>query len=381
LSEENDLERTEPASQHRREEARREGDVPRSKEVDTCLLLLSAAVGLWLLGGALARDLSLFLAAGLTFDRVHAFEPEILLNRLAADLGGVLLAFAPLAVLLVVVALVSPLLIGGWIFSTKQIKPDLSRLSPFRGLGNMLSVHAAAELAKAMGKAVIAGMVALMVVWHQKEALLTLSLEPLNLGSAHVGELLLKGFMATTGALCVIALVDVPFQLWHYARKLRMTREEMRQESKEMEGDPQIKARIRAQQREVARRRMMSEVPTADVVVTNPQHFAVALRYADGELGAPRVVAKGIDEVAKRIREVATEHNVPLLEAPPLARALYRHADLGDEIPEALYSAVAEVLAYVFQLRAYRQRGGAYPVAPTSLPIPPQLDPQSGARP
>jgi flagellar biosynthetic protein FlhB len=377
MAEQNDFEKTEPASQRRQEDAREEGDVPRSREVENCLILLAAASGLWFLGEILVRDLSRFLASGLTFDRTHAFQPEVLLNEIAVRLGGVLFAFAPLALLLVGAALVAPLLIGGWLFNTKSIKLDIARLSPLRGLGNMLSVRAGMELAKAVGKALLVGMVALITVWHQRDATLALGLEPLRVSTAHLGELLLTGFTATTAALVVIALADAPFQLWHYARKLRMTREEMRQETKEMEGDPQLKAKIRAQQREVARRRMMSEVPKADVIVTNPSHFAVALKYADGQMSAPQVVAKGVDKVALRIREIATENDVPLLEAPPLARALYRHTDIGDEIPEALYTAVAEVLAYVFQLRAHRHSGGTHPVAPKSLLVPPHLDPHN----
>jgi flagellar biosynthesis protein FlhB len=376
MAEQNDFEKTEPASQRRLEDAREEGDVPRSREVETCLILLAAAGGLWFLGETLLGDLNRLLASGLTFDRTHAFESAVLLNQIAADIGGVLFAFAPLALLLVGAALVAPLLIGGWLFNTKSIKLDISRLSPLRGLRNMLSVRAGMELTKAVGKALLVGMIAVIVVWHQKEAALTLASEPLRVSAAHLGELLLRGFAATTAALSVIALADAPFQLWQYARKLRMTREEMRQETKETEGNPQLKARIRAQQREVARRRMMSEVPKADVVVTNPTHFAVALKYADGEMSAPKVVAKGVDQVAARIREIATENNVPLLAAPPLARALYRHTDIGDEIPEALYTAVAEVLAYVFQLRAYRRSGGTNPLAPNSLMVPPHLDPQ-----
>jgi flagellar biosynthesis protein FlhB len=191
--------------------------------------------------------------------------------------------------------------------------------------------------------------------------------------------LLLTAFISIVSSLVVIALMDAPYQMWHYANKLKMTREEVRQEAKESDGDPHVKAKIRQLQREMAKRRMMSEVPTADVVVTNPTHYAVALKYTDGKMRAPTVVAKGADEVAAKIRELAAEHNVPLLEAPPLARALYSHAELGDEIPEGLYTAVAEVLAYVFQLRAYKTNGGSCPEIPADLEVPPQLDPLNPA--
>jgi flagellar biosynthetic protein FlhB len=247
-------------------------------------------------------------------------------------------------------------------------------------LGNILSARSGLELGKAIGKAAIVATVALIVIWHQKEAVLALGLEPFKVSIAHLGDLLWTSFLVISGALLLIALVDAPYQVWHHANKLRMTRDQLRRETRESEGDPHIKARIRAQQREMARRRMISEIPNADVVVTNPMHYAVALRYGDGATGAPRVVAKGADEVASRIREIATENGVPLLEAPPLARALYRHTDLGDEIPEALYTAVAEVLAYVFQLRMFRQRGGVRPVAPSRLAVPPHLDPLNDPR-
>jgi flagellar biosynthetic protein FlhB len=243
----------------------------------------------------------------------------------------------------------------------------------------MFSTNSLVELGKAIGKTILVGVVAWFVVLAEMDDVLGLSAEPLESGIAHLGQILLFSFILIVGGLVLIAAIDVPYQLWHYANKLKMTREELRQESKESDGNPEIKAKIRQQQREMARRRMMSEIPSADVVVTNPTHYAVALKYSDGKMRAPKVVAKGTDVLAAKIREIATENNVPLLEAPPLARALYKHTELGDEIPEALYTAVAEVLAYVFQLRAYRTRGGARPNAPTELDVPPQLDPHNPA--
>ena len=192
-----------------------------------------------------------------------------------------------------------------------------------------------------------------------------------------MGHLLGMSLLAIVGSMILIVAIDVPFQLWDHGRGLRMTREELRQEAKETEGNPQIKARIRSLQREAARRRMMSEIPKADVVVTNPAHYAVALRYQGDAMRAPRVVAKGAHLLAARIRELAAEHRVPILEAPPLARALYHHTDLDDEIPETLYTAVAEVLAYVFQLRRYREYGGTMPQPPGEVAIPEGLDPQA----
>lgn len=379
MAEDSDLERTEPASPRRLEQAREEGDVPRSRELATCTILLASGLGIWALGDNLIHHLNHMLASGLALDRSRVFDPNMLMSQLGAGATEVLIAFAPLAALLLLVALASPLLIGGWMMSAKSLQPNFGRLNPLSGLGNMFSARAGVELVKAIGKAVLVGSVSWMVISRQTDTMLALAVEPLQDGGAHLGQLLLSSFIAIVSVLAVIALIDAPYQMWHYANKLKMTREELRQEAKESDGDPQVKARIRQMQREMAKRRMMADVPTADVVVTNPTHFAVALKYTEGKMGAPKVVAKGADEVAAKIREIAAENKVPLLEAPPLARALYKHAELGDQIPEALYTAVAEVLAYVFQLRAYNRHGGTRPQEPDRLDVPAQLDPFNAA--
>lgn len=375
MAEDSDLERTEPASQQRLEKAREQGDVPRSRELATCTVLLATGAGLYMSGNNLLRQLNATLSSGLTFDRGQAFDFDLLISRLGAHLFDLMLAFAPLAGLLMLVALASPLLIGGWLFSSKALVPDFGRLSLFKGLGKLVSVNALVELGKAVAKAVLVGTVSYLVMSHQIDTLLGLVIEPARAGSMHLSNLMFSSFMAIVMSLVLIAAVDAPYQMWSYAKKMMMTRQEVRQEAKESDGNPEIKAKIRAQQREMARRRMMTEIPTADVVVTNPTHYAVALKYSDGKMGAPKVVAKGADEIAMKIRELAVANNVPLLEAPPLARALFRHAELGDEIPESLYTAVAEVLAYVFQLRAYHIHGGTRPEKPIDLPVPPLLDP------
>lgn len=380
MAEDSDLEKSEPASPRRLEQAREEGDVPRSRELATCTVLLAAGLGLWFSGEGLIRRLNHMLTSGLSFEREQAFDFNLLLMRVVPGLADVLIGLAPLAAILVLVALGSPMLIGGWLFTSKSLQPNFSRMNPMKGIGNMFSVRALVELIKAIGKTLLVGSIAWMVVSSQIDEMLTLATEPLASGSAHLGTLLLTGFMSVVAGLVIIAMIDAPYQMWQYANKLKMTREELRQESKESDGDPQVKARIRQVQREMAKRRMMAEVPTADVVVTNPTHYAVALKYTEGKMRAPTVVAKGADEVAARIREIAAEHKVALLEAPPLARALYRHTELGDEIPAALYTAVAEVLAYVFQLRAYGKNGGLRPSAPERLDVPPELDPQNAAR-
>lgn len=379
MAEGSDQEKTESASPRRLEQAREEGDIPRSRELVTCAVLLAAGAGFWITGDGLVLEINRLLTAGMSFDRNEIFDFNLLLVRLGVDLVKVLIAFAPLAALLFIVALASPMLIGGLLFSGKALMPNFGRLNPLKGIGNMFSARSGVELIKAILKTVLVGVVAWMVVIADIESMLALGVQPVKSGSAQLVSLLLSGFMAIVCSLVVIALIDAPYQLWSYANKLKMTREELRQESKESDGDPHVKGRIRQMQREMAKRRMMSEVPTADVVVTNPTHYAVALKYADGKMRAPKVVAKGADAVAAKIRELAKENNVPLLEAPPLARALYTHTELGDEIPEGLYTAVAEVLAYVFQLRTYAKHGGLRPAIPDQLEVPADLDPLNPA--
>jgi len=377
MAEESDLEKTEPASSKRLEQAREEGDVPRSRELSTCAILFAAGGAFWAMGGNMVSQLQQNLVAGLSFEREAAFDFNLLITQIASHLLSVVITFAPIAGVLVIVALGSPVLIGGWLFSAKALEPNFGRLNPISGLGNMISVRALVELLKAVVKTILVGIVAWIVISHQKEAIFGLALEDLSNSIPHVGRMLLMCFIYIVGALVAIAAIDAPYQMWQYANKLKMTRQELIQESKEANGNPQIKAKIRQQQREMARRRMMAQVPTADVVVTNPTHFAVALKYNEGGNRAPTVVAKGADEVAAKIRELAKENNVPMLEAPPLARALYKHTDLGDEIPEALYGAVAEVLAYVYQLRTFRSNGGIRPEVPRELPVPKELDPNN----
>lgn len=381
MAEDSDLEKTESASPRRLEKAREEGDVPRSRELATCTILLAAGGGAWVLGDSVMRQLGKMLSSSMAFDRAHAFDMHLLMTRSANQIGDVVVGFAPLFVLLLLVALCSPLLIGGWLFSTKALQPNFGKLNPMSGLSNIISVRSLVELGKAIAKAVLIGTVSWLVISKQLDAMLALGVEPVKDGAAHLGSLLLVGFMSIVSVLVVIACIDAPYQMWHYAHKLKMTREEVRQEAKESDGNPEIKAKIRAQQREMARRRMMTQVPTADVVVTNPTRYAVAIKYEDGRMRAPKVVAKGRGELAAKIRELAGEHHVPLLEAPPLARALYQHTELEQEIPEGLYIAVAEVLAYVFQLRAFRQHGGFRPEVPTDIAVPPHLDPNNAPAP
>jgi flagellar biosynthetic protein FlhB len=381
VNEESDLEKTEPASPRKLEKSREEGQVPRSPELSTFATLIAAGAAMWLMGGHITGQLAGLIKDGMKVPRTVGFDTGLLSERLLEQSMQALLALAPFLVLMLLVALAAPLLLSGWLFTWNALTPKFSRLNPVSGLGRMFSMHSLVELSKALLKAGLIGGAGVWAIWHHKEAVLSLIAAPVAAGIGHMGELVVMSFLAVAGTMVLIATVDVPYKLWDHHRKLKMTKEEARQEAKETEGNPQVKGRIRAQQREIARRRMMAEIPKADVIVTNPTHYSVALKYEDGKMGAPRVVAKGAHLLALRIREIAEEHNVPLLEAPPLARALYAHTELGDEIPHALYNAVAEVLAYVYQLRRYREygpnavAGRKAPVPPVTLAVPADMDP------
>jgi len=338
---------------------------------------MTAGAGLLFLGGPLMHALLQIVRSGLTLDRGTAFDTSQLGMRLLEGSAGALIGLAPWFLLVAVAAIAASMVISGWLFTFDALQPNFSRLNPMTGLGRIFSLHGLIELGKAILKAVLVGGVAAWVVWSERAEIIALGNEALESGLTHLAQMLGYTFLAVAGALLLVVVVDVPFQMWDHARQLRMTKEEVRKEAKETEGDPQIKARIRSLQREAARRRMMAEVPKADVVVTNPDHYAVALRYLEGRSGAPRVVAKGSMLVAERIMEIARTTNVPVLRAPPLARALFVHAELGQEIPASLYNAVAEVLAWVYQLRRFRTTGGEAPREP-SVRVPAGMDPGEG---
>lgn len=375
MAEDSDLEKTEQATPKRIEKAREDGDVPRSKELATVSVLLTMLVGIWASGAQLTQALKTNMAAGLSLPRNLVFEPGLLIVNISQNLGELLWAFLPLAGLVVFIAIASPVLLGGWNVSSKALIPKFNKLNPLSGIKNLVSKNAAMEFFKAVVKATLVGSVAFFVVAAEIDDVLMLPLLPVNEALTSTAYLILITMIAITGSLVLIAAVDVPYQLWSYANKLKMTKQDVRQESKETEGNPEIKARIRQQQREMARRRMMAEIPNADVVVTNPTHYAVAIQYKNDSMRAPVVVAKGADAIALKIREIAAEHKVSVLESPKLARALYAHTDLGDAIPEALYAAVAEVLAYVYQMRIFKKEGGLQPRQPDVLEVPDELDP------
>ncbi|HEY8538103.1 MAG TPA: flagellar biosynthesis protein FlhB [Steroidobacteraceae bacterium] len=357
-------ERTEQATPKRREEARRRGQIPRSRELSTAAVVMTGGCALYALGGQLGAGLHGMMTKGLLVSREQALDDARMVPAFATAALDTLLACAPLFGLIVVAALIAPLALGGWNFSTQALQPQFSRMNPIAGLKRMFAPRSLVELGKGFAKFGVVALLAVLVLWNEASELLALGRESALGAIVHAARLTGQGLIVVSAGLLIIAAVDVPYQLWQYAKQLKMTREEIRQELKETEGSPEVKSRIRQVQQQLARQRMMQQVPKADVVVTNPTHFAVALRYDERRMRAPIVVAKGVDAIAARIREVATEHGVPLFEAPPLARVLYRNVDIGDEIPANLYVAVAQVLTYVYQLKAAAKAGMAPPEKP-----------------
>ncbi len=379
MAEDSDLEKTEPPSPRRLEQAREEGQVPQSRELSTFFVTMTGVATLWLMGSWMADRMFSLVRGAFDFDRNLAFDHVLMLEALRGHLGAAMLTLMPLFLALLVAAVAGPVVLGGLVLAPKALGPNFGRMNPLQGLGRMFSVHGLAEMVKAILKSLLVGGVGALVLWQNKDHLFNLMVEPLEVGMADFSDTVAFAALLIVSSLGLLALIDVPFQLWQYNKKLRMSKEEVKREGKEQEGDPQIKARIRAMQREMARRRMMTEVPKADVVVTNPTHFSVALKYQADKMGAPVVVAKGRGETALKIREIARQHDVPLLEAPPLARALYKHCEIEQGIPAALYTAVAEVMAYVYQLDAWTKNGGLPPQAPTRLPVPAGMDPGTSA--
>lgn len=377
LAEDSDLEKTESPSSRRIEQAREEGQVPQSRELMAFLVMASAVAGLWTLSSWFSHRASSIMRHGLSFGRDAGFDTTAMTNVFYDLSVAALTLAAPIFLLTIAAALLTPFLLGGMVFSPKALALNFGRMDPIAGIKRMFSMHSVGELVKAILKALLIGGIIWWIVRHEQDHLFALISQPLDSALNNFARMLLFAAAGLVGGLAIIAAIDVPFQLWQYYAKLRMTKEEVRQEYKEMEGDPQLKARIRSQQREMARNRMMAEVPKADVVVTNPTHFSVALKYDSANMGAPQVVAKGMNLVAAKIRELAEEHSVPVVEAPPLARALYRHAEIGDQIPSALYTAVAEVMAYVYQLQQFIGSGGKMlpPALPAAIAVPEGMDP------
>jgi len=367
-------EKTEEPSSKRLEEARKQGQVPRSTDLNTAAVLLLAGGGLRMMGGHMGVQLHDLMRSGLSISREDALDESHAMAIMANEVLHAMLACAPILGLTLVAALAAPLAIGGWNMSFEALAPKFDKLNPIEGLQRMISPRSLVELTKALLKFLFIATASVILLHKHTSELMGLASEPVDQAMVHAANLAGYCFLVLAGTLGAIAAVDVPYQLWQHKQKLMMSRQELKEEHKESEGSPEMKGRIRRVQVEMARRRMMHEVPKADVIVTNPTHFAVALRYDDKRMRAPLVVAKGADEIAAKIREIATENNVPIFEAPPLARALHRNVEIGGEIPSNLYVAVAQVLTYIYQVKSARRYGAVMPQRPA---IDPGLDPDS----
>ena len=344
-------ERTEQPTERRLQEARKKGQVPRSRELNTMLSLILASIALLVLGGGISRNIMQISVEGFSISRELAFDANQLPFQFMYMASQTLLALSPFMAVMLVAALAGPLMMGGWSFSLETISFKLEKLNPIKGLARIFSLKGLVELVKALAKFVLLIGAAILVFFTIDQQLLSLtSMSPKAAGIEAVSVLVQVLLILSATTILIVAL-DVPFELWNHQKQLRMTKQEIKDEMKETDGNPQVKQRIRTMQRQLAESRMMEDVKTADVVITNPTHYAVALQYLDRPGSAPRLVAKGKDLTALRIRAIATEHDIPLFEAPPLARALYRSTEIGHEIPHVLYMAVARVLAYVFQLK------------------------------
>ncbi|MGY3911079.1 flagellar biosynthesis protein FlhB [Aeromonas piscicola] len=370
-----DQERTEQPTGKRLQQAREKGQIARSKELGTASVLLAAVFGLLMIKESLAGAMVKILTIGFTLDRDQAFDPNAMGAMVPALLRELLHPLGLLFMLVAIAAFIGNTLMGGMNFSSEAMLPKWSKLSPLNGIKRMFGVQSLVELIKSIAKVVFITLFAWWMLSSQFNHLLNLSLEGYPGGIIDALDLLLWMLIILCCALIPIVAIDVPFQQWNHMRQLKMTKQEVKDEFKDSEGKPEVKGRIRRLQMEMAMRRMMGDVPKADVVITNPTHYSVALKYDTAKPGAaPKVVAKGTDEIAMKIREIAREYEIPIMPSPGLTRAIFHSTEIGHEIPEGLFAAVAQVLAYVYQLKKFRRGRGRRPnPLATELPIPPEF--------
>jgi flagellar biosynthetic protein FlhB len=366
--------KTEDPTDKRKRDAREKGEIARSKELNTVVIMIVGAAGLLAFGGSMAEMMMQLMRDNFTISREALMDERSMSLMLMASGKAAILSVQPLLVALTLAALIGPVSLGGWLFAAGSLAPKFSRLNPAAGIKRMFSVKALVELLKSLAKFLIVLIVALVVLSKDKADLISIAHEPVEMAVVHSLQLVGWSTLWMAFGLVIIAAVDVPVQLWEAHKKLLMTKQEVRDEHKDSEGRPEVKQRIRQLQREMSQRRMMAAVPDADVVITNPTHYAVALKYDPDKGGAPMLLAKGSDFMALKIREIASEHQILLLESPALARSIYYSTELEQEIPAGLYLAVAQVLAYVYQIRQYRAGRGKRPdPLNDNLPIPPDL--------
>ncbi len=371
--EDSSQEKTEEATPRRLEKAKEEGQVPRSRELTTSAILLAGSIGLMVTGPMIADTLINVVEFNFRLDRRAVFDPQYMVVHLTRSLMDAIFSLFPLFGILLVAAILGPIALGGWLWSTKALMPKMSRMNPMEGLKRMFGTKALVELAKALGKVLVVLILALWLLSAMQQDMLNLANQSPFVATVESLQMSGWAFVALSAATILIVLIDVPFQIWEHSRKLKMSRQDIKDEMKDSEGKPEVKGRIRQLQREMAQNRQMAAVPEADVIITNPTHFSVALKYDPNTMATPILLAKGVDHAALKIREIANEHNIEIMESPVLARSIYHTTDVDQEIPAGLYMAVAQVLAYVFQLRNYRRGEGDLPTFPRNLNVPNDL--------
>lgn len=375
MSEDSDLEKTEPASGRKIEKAREQGQVPKSQELMSFVSMIVASSALIMMSTTFLEYFTKLIKNAFTFDRRLITNPHDTLEVFYHMAWDTLLVLLPFLVVVMIAVIGSSMSMTGMLFSLESLAPKFEKLNPIAGLGRMFSKNSLVQLVLSILKAILIGTLAYLIVKNRQDELLGLISEPFAESFNHVWQLVIWTFIWLAGSMLLLVLIDVPYQLYTYNEQMKMTKQEAKDEAKESDGNPEIKSRIRSLQRQAARKRMMANVPQADVIVTNPTHYAVALKYDNKEMAAPVVLAKGTLKLAERIIELGKENKVPVLQFPPLARALYKHVEVEQEIPPDLYAAVAEVLAYIYQLRRYETLGGDRPELPKNLDVPEALDP------
>ena len=370
---ESGADKTEDPTEKRKKDSREKGEIARSKELNTLAIMLAGSIGLIIFGGALAQDMMEIMRYNFSISREVLLNPDSMGAYLLHSGKIALIALQPVLITLLIAAVIGPIALGGWLFAAGSLAPKFSRMNPAAGLKRMFSAKALVELLKALAKFFIILIVALMVLQADIDDLQRIAHEPLESAVIHSLQVVAWSALWMACGLILIAAVDVPVQLWESHKKLLMTKQEVRDEHKDQEGRPEVKQRIRQTQRDMSQRRMMSAIPDADVIITNPTHFAVALKYDPEKGAAPMLLAKGSDFLALKIREIGAKHDILLLESPALARSIYYSTELDQEIPAGLYLAVAQVLAYVYQIRQHQAGKGKRPDPLSDLPIPPDL--------
>ncbi len=361
--------KTEEPTAKRIADARKKGQIPRSKELNTFVALVAGSVMLLFTGESISKGLIQIIRKQFKLNRDVFFDDASLVIYFEQVLLDGMLLIVPLVLIMGLVALLTPIMMGGWNFSTESMSPKISKMNPFSGLKRMFGVQGWVELLKSIVKIVLIFSVAGSLFKGYLDQLMALSSLSLNNAVINAADIILYGFLILSSTLIVIVAIDAPYQLWNNNKQLKMSKQEVKDESKQQEGNPEIKGQIRRKQMEMSQQRMMDEVPKADVIVTNPTHFAIALKYDPLGSGAPVLVAKGVDLIAAQIRNSAMGADIPLVAAPPLARALFYSTELGEEIPKGLFLAVAQILAYVFQLKAAVENNGEKPVLPKDIKV------------